>query len=352
MKPIELYRVDARGNMMYWKIEHDDNVIAVHYGQHRGAIQVKTEVVRAGLASRTLEQQVHSRIRSRVNNQIDRGYKITPEEARDSVGTNATGNYKPMLAKPIDKIKQVDYNSAFIQPKLDGHRCLITKKDGQVFAYSRIGKLIPAIEHILQELQIPEGVTLDGELYCHGVPLQTIGSWIKRQQEATQNLRYHAYDLISDKPFEHRFIDAYQAIAHAPYCNLVDTNSIKSKEEAYTYFHAYKKKGYEGAIVRWGNKGYEFGKRSSHLVKIKSTMDAEFPVVEIKPSRDGWPVLTCMLPGGDTFDVVAPGTQLEKKHILEHQEHYVGKYITVKFANYTQDKKPFHPVADRWREDV
>ena len=82
--------------------------------------------------------------------------------------------YKPMLAYPASN-KPIDYTKkVFIQPKLDGVRCLIQYGDGVspgVKAYSRTGKEWKNIDHILEELvpffmKYPQ-VILDGELYNH-----------------------------------------------------------------------------------------------------------------------------------------------------------------------------------------
>ena len=63
--------------------------------------------------------------------------------------------YKPMLAYPVSD-KPIDYSKpVFIQPKLDGVRCLIqyerrTKpREDVVVAYSRNGKEWKNINHIL-----------------------------------------------------------------------------------------------------------------------------------------------------------------------------------------------------------
>ena len=74
---------------------------------------------------------------------------------------------KPMLAYPVSA-KPIDYSKpVFIQPKLDGVRCLIQyenrprKKieclsgrltENVVVAYSRTGKVWKNIDHILNEL--------------------------------------------------------------------------------------------------------------------------------------------------------------------------------------------------------
>ena len=74
---------------------------------------------------------------------------------------------KPMLAHKFDN-SRVDWSEpVYIQPKLDGVRCLFTK-DG---AYSRTGKKFMNVRHIEMSLKSffddnPD-VVLDGELYNH-----------------------------------------------------------------------------------------------------------------------------------------------------------------------------------------
>jgi ATP-dependent DNA ligase len=65
---------------------------------------------------------------------------------------------KPMLAYPVSD-KPIDYNKpVFMQPKLDGVRCIIQAEKlpfdmgYDVVAYSRTGKQWKNIDHILQVL--------------------------------------------------------------------------------------------------------------------------------------------------------------------------------------------------------
>ncbi len=61
---------------------------------------------------------------------------------------------KPMLAYKVDA-KPIDWtNKVYMQPKLDGIRCVIQLNEkGEVYAYSRTGKPWLNIEHILQDLK-------------------------------------------------------------------------------------------------------------------------------------------------------------------------------------------------------
>ena len=82
---------------------------------------------------------------------------------------------KPMLAYPVSN-KPIDYTKpVFMQPKLDGVRCLIQYDDGKVTAYSRTGKVWKNIEHITLSLykffDKHPNVILDGELYNHDLKM-------------------------------------------------------------------------------------------------------------------------------------------------------------------------------------
>ena len=124
--------------------------------------------------------------------------------------------YKPMLAYPVSK-KPIDYSKpVFIQPKLDGVRCVIQYNkrlcDEVVIAYSRTGKEWKNIEHILEQLRpffmkYPN-VILDGELYNHDLRdnFEKIISLVRKTKptaedrvEASKKTQFHCYDIIDEK---------------------------------------------------------------------------------------------------------------------------------------------------------
>jgi ATP-dependent DNA ligase len=229
------------------------------------------------------------------------------------------------------------------------HNCLITNHNGKVIAYSRNGKVIDTIDHIANNIKIPEGVTLDGELYLHGVPLQTIMSWTKKKQPDTERLQYFCFDVIMDKPMA----DRRRLIREV---ELASDNVISAPthdlavEDMWELFYHYKARKYEGLILRHKDYGYEAGKRSKGLLKLKTWEDAEFKVVKIEPSKDGYAILYCETDTGKVFKVTAPGTVSEKAGILMNSDKYIGQYITIQYANLTPGGSPFHPVAKGWRD--
>lgn len=344
-----LYKVDAHKQVRVWSIIAESNVLIIQHGVLNGTQQVVTEVIDTNQSGRTIGQQVTLAMQSRINKQLDKGYCESIEEATSSQGLNASKLLRPMLAQKYKDVKNIDWDSCFVQYKYNGHRLLVTKQNGELIAYSRNGKPINSIGHILKDLEwLPDGYTLDGELYFHGAALQTISSWISKNQPESQKLVYVVYDsILKDGNYgcRLRWLENSEvgktspSICPAPTYKFSDSRMTLSDrlEESLA-------NGYEGLILRHGSTGYEAGKRSQSLVKVKKCMDAEFCIVGVHQSKDGWAIFECMS-GANTFRVSAMGTIEEKHDIWLKHNDYIGKMLTVEFFEWTIEGKPFHPVA-------
>lgn len=344
-----LYSKDVTGTIRLWSIEEDDGQLIIQHGTKGGSIQTKYENVPYGLANRTQEEQVRSRYWSRINAQYDKGYVDTIEEAERNKRVNSLGLVRPMLAQPIKNVRRIDFSSAFYQHKYDGNRCLVTRHCGKTIAYSRNGKKINSIDHILKGIRLQEGQVIDGELYCHGVSLQKICSWVKREQDATANLSLRVYDLVENSPYISR-LEALQALVLGDKAIVVPTVRVREESDLDSLLEGSIKDGYEGGILRWGEAGYEDGKRSKSLAKIKVFHDDEFIVIDVLASKDGWARLELEMPEGQTFLVSAPGSIQDKELILAEAEKYIGQSVNIKFSNITKDGIPFHPIATAFRD--
>jgi len=355
---VKLYKVDKTGAERVWSIKIYDTSIIIKYGVLGGAMQTQTESVALGLGGRTHDQQLISRVKSRINKQLDKGYNRTLEKAHINVGRDASGNFKPMLAQPIKRISHIDWSTAFCQPKYDGHRMMVEVQDGQVRAWSRQGKPITSVPHILEPLSnLASGTILDGELYHHGTPLQTIASWIKRNQPESANLVYIIFDIVHPAPFIERYasismILQSRVLDSHPHISIAETGKIDSMDFVGPNLRHQIGRGYEGIIIRHGMTGYEIGARSRSLIKVKEMFDGEFKCIAIRESKDGWAVLECEDSEKRKFGVSAPGTIEQKREVLYNADNYIGKMVTVEYSQLTKDKIPFHPVAIRWREDI
>lgn len=304
-------------------------------------------------------QQAESEALSRARKQLDKGYTVTMPEA-GSESTNTLGFTKPMLAQPADKVdeSEIDWDTAYLQPKLDGHRAMF--KDGVL--YSRGGKVIdmPHITRAIEENGLAD-LHLDGELYLHEKSLQEISRLVKKPSEDSLELTFWIYDQVSPKPWIERLEEiADTTTGKNPAATVLHFKSAEDMEDVLSGFQLCLAAGYEGTMLRWGTKGYEAGKRSKNLLKFKDFKDAEFIVVDGfggKPhiTEEGTyqvAVFICETEDGKRFNVTAPGNRTLKHQQWEHMERFFGKELTVKYHYLSADGIPQLPVALRWREDI
>ncbi|HRU10624.1 MAG TPA: hypothetical protein P5144_14715 [Thermoanaerobaculia bacterium] len=337
-------------------------VVIMHASTEGGSEISHVDDVFVNKSGRTIEEQMKLEIDSRCSRMRDKGYKLSREEALQGA-TNQLGLINPMLAQKVQDVRltAADFaaNGAFVQPKYDGHRCLVTKRDGDMLAYSRKGKPIETIGHVLEQLYpiMQDGDTFDGELYVHGQPLQAISSLIKRDQAGSRALTFRWYDLCDLKRvFRDRYnlmVDLHASVVDKSAVQLTPTGRVDSMSKVYDFFRKCRQKGYEGAMLRLSRAGYETARRASQLLKVKEREDCEVTTIGCKPSARGWAVLRVRADWGAEFDVSAPGSVDEKVEVLKnYEERYHNRRLTVEYACLTTERVPFHCVAVRWHEEV
>jgi ATP-dependent DNA ligase len=355
IQPITLYRKSAHNKLQVWIISASGSLITIEWGEEGGVLQTQYENVEEGLGGRTLDEQVISRVDSRISAKIATGYVRERSKAIANKAVNKLGLNKPMLATKYADAKDIDYPTSVMQCKYDGHRCLI-HFDGQDYtAYSRRGNLITSISEIMDAVKrskLQPGQTLDGELYHHGTRLQTITSWVKRRQPATTLLSYVVYDLMT--PEEIFYNQRYSLLLNMELSKPIklaptDTTNF-TEEQVPSMLSASIAAGYEGLILRRDGFPYQDGKRSKSLIKIKAWEDEEFVVIDITQSREGYALLVCKMESGKEFGATAPGTMEEKYEVWERRDEFIGKHVNVQYANLTDEGKPFHPTATGWRD--
>ena len=270
--------------------------------------------------------------------------------------------YKPMLAYPVSS-KPIDYNDkVFIQPKLDGVRCLIQKNPNhEIKAYSRTGKEWKNIQHILDELkpffQKWPNIVLDGELYNHDLrnDFEQIISLVRRQKpddidmlESHDMVQFHCYDIIDTKISFKTRDEFIKENVPKSYCVKHVLTMPVPNPGALHYVHGSNiESGYEGSIVRL-NTAYEC-KRSHSLRKFKEFHDAEAQIVgyEVgKGKREGTLGKFYMIdPFGVKFGC-PPGkgyTYKDMADILNNIGDYIGKNATFTYFERTKAGSYRHP---------
>ena len=281
---------------------------------------------------------------------------------------------KPMLAYPVSD-KPVDYNNTvFMQPKLDGVRCLIqyekrriSKPIKKVVAYSRTGKEWKNIDHILQSLktffQDNPNVILDGELYNHALrdDFEKIISCVRKTKptaidraESRKLVQFHCYDVVDETmPFVDRIHWLNKKLARFPYgVRLVETQSVLDKKDS-ELLHEYNlEQGYEGSILRL-NDVYQC-KRSHSLRKFKDFHDAEAVItdwVEGKGKRVGT-IGKFMVVDADGNEFGMPVMDNFKKlqTMFKEMQSWVGKEATFTYFERTKAGSYRHPLFKAIRD--
>jgi ATP-dependent DNA ligase len=272
---------------------------------------------------------------------------------------------KPMLAHKFD-INRVDYaqpEGYYIQPKLDGIRCVFTANG----AWSRNDKKFMNLKHIEMALkpffeQQPD-VVLDGELYNHKLKhdFEKIVSLVRKQKPTEEDRRnaqhliqFHVYDYFSmDSHYENyqtRMHNLNVADFYGPCIKHVPSYRVRKHEEALNmHCDAFLSNGYEGSILRDGSALYKHG-RSYGLMKFKDFSDTEATIVgyEIgKGKRTGTLGKFLMMDDDGNKFGCPPGkgyNYKDLKNMLENIQDYIGQRATFTYFQRTNAGSYRHPL--------
>ena len=274
---------------------------------------------------------------------------------------------KPMLAYPVSD-KPINYDDdIFMQPKLDGVRCVIQYENGNVTAYSRTGKEWKNIDHILFNLapwfKLNPDVILDGELYNHDFKddFEQIISMVRKtkptdedRSKSAKNVQFHCYDIIDEtKTFEERNRFIKQAVPHNHCIKHVQTlTNVGNHTQAKIFHTNYLNQGYEGSILRT-NDTYKCG-RSWNLRKFKDFHDDEALLldwVEGKGKRKGTiGKFMAQDSEGNIFGMPVMDKFDYLQENFEKMKTWVGKLATFTYFERTNANSYRHPLFKAIRD--
>lgn len=353
-----LFKKTSKGEIQTWKIDvegHITNAPASYttvHGRLNGKMQETTVEVdkgkNIGKANETTPfEQACLEAESKWKKQKDKGY-VENMALLSAVDVMAG---KPMLAHKFEDYGHKIKYPCWVQPKLDGLRCIASKDQyGNITFTSRQGKTFENLDHIKESLKnLPCNTILDGELYHHDIDFQTIVSLIKRKQPNTERIEYHVYDtIIGGNTFDERYDELINMeMLFGNSVQLVETIPATNEDEVNDAHDHYVAAGYEGCIVRHGDCFYKEGYRSQELLKVKSFMDAEFKIVDVTEGIGkckGQAIFTCVYEdrfGREVeFNCKIKGTDDFRRQIFLDKAEYLGKMLTVKFFDWTDSEIP------------
>ena len=223
---VTVYKKDSKGKLRMTTVSASEGYVTQQSGLVGGNLTTHTSKSKpkneGKVNSTTSEQQAVIEATAKVTKKLKEGYFQTMQEAAiEEV-------IMPMLAKIYEKeAYKIDWNNAFVQPKLDGMRCLQTSK-GKI---SRKNTPIDTVDHI-EFNRKDRDIIIDGELYVHGESFQQNMKYIKKYRKGlTERIQHWVYDIISDQPFVTRRATLDLLSPDLTNCKLVPTYKVTSMKE-------------------------------------------------------------------------------------------------------------------------
>ncbi|MFH1510849.1 MAG: RNA ligase family protein [Candidatus Woesearchaeota archaeon] len=258
--------------------------------------------------------------------------------------------FKPQLVGEGHPETFIYNNGAiFVEPKVDGIRCLVEKKDGTIRLYSRSGReMTKKYESILSALSngiMAERVILDGELCVVKGKFFTSSNYVMRRElQKGEAYVYFPFDVLElgeqsllDDPLLSRkqtlqlIIEPSNSLQPIPYSfmdNMEDINCLMKK---------ILEKGMEGLVLKDG-KQYSPNSRYN-WIKLKpfSTLDLEVLAREPRKDNKGW-----------VYKLLGKGVEAKASSQLDIA---IGTIVEVKFQSRYEHRLRF-PQILRIRDDL
>jgi len=175
----------------------------------------------------------------------------------------------------------------------------------------------------------------------------------KGDEEKQLQIKFHVYDIIDSIPYEQRYANLQMLFKKSfKHIVFVKTDLCHSEEKMKELHAQYVAEGYEGIMLR--NKlGLYKNARSVDLQKYKEFFDDEYEVVNYKEGEGqeaGCVLWVCKTAEGKIFNCRPRGTREDRAELYINGSNYIGKKLTVRFQELTDDKVPRFPVGISFRD--
>ena len=366
-----LYSLDKLGRTRVWyasvKEINGYGISTIRHGLLDGTLQEDSKTITQG---KNIGKKNETSPYKQCLNEIERKWKDKIEKEgyvtdKNKLSTDdSPTTFYPMLAhkyNPNGKQVNIPY---YVQPKLDGLRCVIYKRGNDIIAQSRTGGIFTTVSHITEELRelitkYPN-VYLDGELYTDEYPFEELVGLIKKKKMVDPKIllvKYHVYDLYTVTDSNMIYNDRLRFIEDhiVGYKNIekVQTYIVNKQDEFKTYFDKFIMDGYEGIMIRNMNGIYGVNQRSHDLLKYKEFVEDEYRIVGYKSGTgrdEGTIIFTCVTAEGNEFCVRPRGCIEYRKELFQNGDKHIGKMLTVIYQELSELNVPRFPVGKSIRD--
>ncbi len=374
----DLFSLEKNGKTRVWKAcvekKGDYAYATIYHGQLDGKLQ---ETIREYTTGKNIGKKNETTPYEQCYQETERKWKDKKEkenytERLHNANEKDETTYLPMLANTYDPKKKSGKGIAFpcyVQPKLDGLRCIVYERDGQLLYQSRTAGYFETMSHLTPYLQPVfkkyPNLILDGELYTTEIPFEELAGLIKKKKlsdldkERLKVVEYHIYDVVDQKEtfeerynmieqlFQKEFIFIGSPIKKVFTTLVNDISSFKHKFTEFVY------EGYEGIMLRNVEGLYRCNYRSNDLQKYKEFLESEYEIVNFTEGdgRDkGSVIWVCKTEDGRDFNVRPKGEMKQRQEWFKNGSKYIGKKLTVIYQELSEKGVPRFPVGKAVRD--
>ena len=369
-----IYALASNGKVKMWKGEvyqtaENYGHILYTFGYTDGKHQVQEKYVKTGKNIGKVNEtspyiQACNNAESKYNRKCDEGY----QKDKATLSTPIL----PMLAHSYAKRSHNISWPCYVQPKIDGVRCTVGRDNGVIKMFTRKGKSMTPMVHIEKELERlfdqakvldwkTDTLYLDGELYSDELTFQELAGTLRRHENTEETLNkiyFIVFDMFwTDTTTKYairkeglkQLFDSFLELS----TQLIKTEKVFDEKEMKEKHNEYIQQGYEGIILRNAKGAYKMKHRSADLQKLKAFKDSEYIIVDYKEGEgveEGCVIWQCETKTHLNLDTckfwVRPkGTQEERRALFTYGFSFIGKYLTVRYQELTDDGIPRFPVG-------
>jgi len=271
------------------------------------------------------------------------------------------------LAQKFERKRMSDW--VYIEPKLDGIRCLAIVENGEAKLFTRAGKLITNFDDTVgRELLLLEDGCYDGEIMSTDFT-ELMRQVYRKEDKDISDVYFAIFDYLTldewkAKKGKHtlkkrkntlnRQIGTAHAKEQLKYLKLVrfDPDMLPSETQLKNVHDQWVAQGYEGIMIKDTDSLYSFG-RDWSVMKYKAFFDADVPIIGLKEGTGKHQgKLGSFLVDYKGVEVnVGSGLNDELREKLWGDQTIIGRIIEVRYQEETPDGSLRFPTFVCFRND-
>jgi len=384
-----LYKKDINSNVLVWGIDIDQGTIVIMTGRldgnpHHFVHNVKMSNITTEVESRIRDKRIQGWLSlddlKLVTEDLNQLKRLLPYDQ-----TDLNNRKKPQKAV-LFKTNTFKY-PAYIQPKINGVRCtiswevveegeglfktttekvVISSKEGHTYVLPHIESLFNKDMFTFFHNDEYINIVYDGELYNHDlklneirkcIPMKNAKGTISNPSSNPIKIQFICFDLAIPNIPQQTRLNILANILHDIKLPVVLLKSyiVYSDSDATNKANTFINSGYEGGILRDAGANYAFGKRASHMMKIKKWSSAKCTILDIilkneviinDKTRTYIAFILKNDLNDETFECTPMGDEDYRLELLNQVNNHIGKLALIKFRERSGTKNvPFQAVV-------